>query len=237
MKKLPIAIIGYGQFGKFLARHLRPYAVIIPIEETTPPHRVERAKIIIFAVPFKNLKTAILRIKPFINSSAYIIDVTSIKQPALALLQKYFPGHPILGTHPIFGPQSGKGGIKGLSIVLCNHSFSKKEYRMLKQWLQKTLHLKTIEMTAAQHDAEMAYVQGLTHFIGRAITHMNIPTFGTNTASYQHLIELQQLIGSDSWDVFETIQNGNKMTALVRKKFLTNLLTLEQNLSQKLKTK
>lgn len=230
MQKPRLAIIGYGQFGRFLAKHLRPHALITPFDKQTDPTKIKNAGVVIFAVPFADLPVAIQYFKPHISETAYIIDVTSIKVPVLDLLIKHFPQHHILGTHPIFGPQSGKHGIQKLPLVLCNVSVPTKEYCLLKQWLKKQLVLTIIEMTAEQHDEEMALVQGLTHFIGRAVTEMQIPSLTTNTKSYQHLIELQSLIGNDSWDLFLTIQNGNPKAASVRKKFLETLQSLDGRL-------
>jgi prephenate dehydrogenase len=46
-----------------------------------------------------------------------LVDVTSVKVKPLEIIEKYFPKDKfqILGTHPMFGPQSGASGIKKLT--------------------------------------------------------------------------------------------------------------------------
>jgi prephenate dehydrogenase len=230
MKKIQVAIVGYGQFGRFMAKHLRPHCTIVPIQRKTKPEKVRNCDIVIFAVPWNSLENAVQTLKPYIKKDAAIIDVMSVKQRPLIILRNQFKGHEILGTHPIFGPQSGKYGIEGLPIVLCNVSFSKKHYALIKRFLKKNLKLKVIEQTAKEHDDDMARVQGLTHFIGRALVQMGIKSHLTNTVSYVQLLGLRDLLADDSWELFQTIQNANPEARKVRESFINQLSALEQNL-------
>ena len=231
MKKLKVAIVGYGQFGQFMAKHLRPYCTIVPVQRKTAAEKVSNCDIIIFAVPWNSLSIVVAKLKRSIRPDAVIIDVMSVKQKPLALLKKEFNGHEILGTHPIFGPQSGKNGLKGLPIVLSNVSFTKTHYAAVKRFLKKSLELKVIEQTAKEHDDDMAHVQGLTHLIGRAIAQMNIKSHVTNTKSYERLLELKSLIGDDSLELFKTIQNTNPEATKVRRSFQKQLDKIEKELS------
>lgn len=49
-------------------------------------------------------------------------------------------------------------------------------------------------MTPEEHDREMAYVQGISHFIGRALKHISIPDAPLATKSYEHMRELSELV-------------------------------------------
>lgn len=231
MKNPTVAIVGYGQLGRFMAKHLKPYCRVIPIERDTAPQNIYSANMVIFAVPWSGLETAVMTLKPYIQKEALILDVTSVKQKPLALLKKHFKGHEILGTHPIFGPESGKNGLNGLPIVVCNVSFTTTHYKQIKQFLSKNLKLKVIEQTAGAHDRDMALVQGLTHFIGRAVIRMGITRHVTDTKSYTHLCELKQLLENDSWELFKTIQNTNPAARKVRRSFLKELTGIENELS------
>lgn len=232
VQKPKIAIVGYGQFGRFAAKHLRPHAQIVPIHRDTPAEKIAECQIIIFSVSWSGLEPVILRLKNHIAPSALIVDVMSVKQKPLALLKKHFKHNEILGTHPIFGPQSGKKGVAGLPIVLCNVSFSKKHYAQTKRFLKQTLELKVIEKSPKEHDQDMAEVQGLTHLIGRALKRMDIKRHNTSTKSYQHLLELVELIGEDTWELFHTIQTTNPEATKARKKFVKEITTLEQQLEK-----
>lgn len=71
----------------------------------------------------------------------------------------------LLTIHPVFGPQSGKNGIKGLKCMFSNIRCDEKIYQDFKDIFEHKLELKILEMTPEEHDKEMAYIQGLSHFI------------------------------------------------------------------------
>jgi hypothetical protein len=61
---------------------------------------------------------------------------------------------------------------------------------------------------------------------------MDIEFFETATTSYKHLLELKRIVGRDSFELYKTIQNGNPRTKSIRKKFLEELIELENKLDQ-----
>jgi len=71
------------------------------------------------------------------------------------------------------------------------------------------LGLKVTVTTPEEHDREMAYVQALTHLIGRSLVNIGIPDEHLKTPSYQHLLELCALIGADTFELFTAIQTQN----------------------------
>ena len=68
----------------------------------------------------------------------------------------------------MFGPQSGSEGIGGLKVVLClpDRPVDPRRVAALRGFLEADLGLEVFEMSAGEHDAEMAYIQGLTHWMG-----------------------------------------------------------------------
>lgn len=232
MKKVKVGILGYGQFGRFMAKHLRPYATIVPIEKNSDPAKLKGCTVVIFAVPYYSLSEAIKTVSEFITPKTLLLDVTSVKQEPLALIQKSFPNNQLLGTHPIFGPQSGKHGIEGLPIVLSNVSFSKTNYAKVKRFLKQTLKLKILEQSPLEHDIEMARVQALTHMIGQLLKTLDIKSYPTNTKSYEQLLELKDLLRDDSWELFETIQNANPEAKKIRHEFTKAVKQIETKLKK-----
>ncbi len=245
--KLKISIVGYGAFGKLMARVLsRNFDVSVYSRSLKPDGKdkyahfvslenLKESDMIIFSVPVQFLEDAIKSLKKNakVPDSTYILDVSSVKEYPMKIMKKYFPNNPRLGTHPIFGPQSYKKyGLKGSKIVLCNDNFAKKDYLAIKRFLENKLGLKVIEKSAREHDKEMALVQGITHFIGRALAEMNIKDFDTGTFSYKHLIELKDLLKDDSWELFETIQNFNKHTVKERERLVKILDMLNKKLQK-----
>jgi prephenate dehydrogenase len=234
-EKIKIGIIGKGQFTNFIVPHLEKYfEVYVFGREEKSIELLQNLDYLIFSVPLASLENVCKEIQDKVSEHTILIDVTSVKVEALRILKQYFLNNKILGTHPIFGPQSGKNGIENLPIVLCNVSLDETEYEKVKNFLENILKLKVIEKTAGAHDREMAYVQGLSHFIGRALSKMEIQDFETATQSYKQLVNLEHLVGNDSWDLYKTIQNGNVLTKEVRQEFLKVLENLENQLNKEI---
>ena len=233
--KRSIGIIGFGQFGRFVAAHLAPHATVLTYDTKESVNAlldVCSSDLVLFAVPAQDLESACKVAAPHVRPTTLVADVCSVKVRPLETLQTHFPTHEILGTHPIFGPQSGKSGIKGLPLVLCNVSWTTKHYLAAKHFLTQDLGLTVIEKTPEEHDKEMARVQGLAHFIGRALLNLNIQDYDTSTASYHQLVELRDLLKDDSWELFKTIQNENPYAREVRAEFLETLASLEAKLKK-----
>lgn len=231
MKKKPVlAIVGMGQFGTFMKSFLEPFFTIVEVRRNSDPSVVCESRVVVFAVSYEGLLPMIKKLKKHVPAEALICDVTSIKQKPLSVLKKYFPKHQIIGTHPVFGPQSGKNGIKGMPITVCNVTADKKTYKTFITFLHKSLGLHVIEQSPKEHDAEMAHVQALTHFIGRALLELNIQDFPTNTKSYAYLLKLCDMLRFDSYELFRTIEVHNPQAKNIRKKFLKTLMKIEKSL-------
>ena len=230
MKIQKIAIVGQGQFGKFMMTHLEKHFEIVPFSRVSNPETLRTCDAVVFAVPFSSLEAVIIKVCAYIPPHTLILDVTSVKQKPIAILKRYFKTQQIIGTHPIFGPQSGKISIEGLPIVLCNISAKTKTYTSIKRFLKHELKLRVIEQTPKEHDHQMANIQALTHFIGRALINLKIANYPTNTKSYEHLLELCDILSKDSWELFKTIQNTNAEAKKIRKRFVAELINLEKKL-------
>jgi prephenate dehydrogenase len=228
-----VAIVGNGQFGTFMAEWLAPYLEVRLLGRADDVSVVRKVDAVIFAVPFGALPTAIATVKPNVRPETLIMDVTSIKVAPLQLLQEAFPTHQIIVTHPIFGPQSGKNGIAGLPIVVTNVSATAEVYTAICAFLRDTLALRVVEQSADQHDRDMADIQALTHLIGRTLIRLDIKSHDTDTRSYEQLLELCNLLRFDSFELFETIQNGNPHAKAVRDAFRAELDALEEELVRK----
>lgn len=240
--KRELGFIGFGSFGKFIMPYLTPYFSVVVYDKRDVSEECKSLKIsqvnlkevaakeiIVLAVPVQFLETVIQEIVPFLQEKALIIDVSSVKVKPMLLMEKYFPKTvQIVGTHPLFGPQSGKNGIQGLNCVLCpvrtNHT------EIIRKFFSNSLKLNVLERSPELHDRQMAYVQALTHFVGRAVNNMDIPDVEQKTPAYQYLLDIKRNLGQDSMDLFLTIENENPYAKDVRKQFVKELENLEKNL-------
>lgn len=164
-----------------------------------------------------------------INPNAIVFDVASVKMKPVELMLKYLPQTcEIVATHPLFGPQSGKNGIEGKNMVLCPIRTTRQI--CIIDFLANKLKLNVMVRTPEEHDKQMAYVQALTHFIARGLAAIKIPYTDQQTLAFEKLVEVRNLLGGDSDDLFKAIQNDNPFAKNIRNEFLTKLNDLNNHL-------
>jgi prephenate dehydrogenase len=228
-----IGIIGVGAFGEFCIPHLcRSLRVKLydPVRDLGPlcdRHEVEavnldeaaRQDIILLALPFRHFRSVAQEIAPHLRPGSLVVDVCSIKtKPLLILEEELPPTVDIIGMHPLFGPQSGRDGIKGLRIVLCPVRGGRGP--IVERFLRRELELEVIRMTAEQHDRQMAYVQGLTHLIARIVVAMDVPPLEHTTTTFSHLDRMVGMVRHDSDELFRTIIEDNPFVDDVMRSFV-----------------
>jgi prephenate dehydrogenase len=162
-----------------------------------------------------------------------LMDVCSVKQESLRLIHRRFPDTEVIATHPLFGPQSyGLPGVK-CKMVVCPPENPTPRYDFLLGHFQDELDLKIVHATPEQHDHEMANVQALTHFIAKALVELEVKASPLSTPSFDLLVQLTNILAKDSYELFETIQNGNPFAAGVRERLLIALTNLNARLEHK----
>lgn len=237
-----LGIIGFGGFGQFMVKFIQPHFDItvfdvmdyseIAAEKGLHWGSLKEAAskdIVVVAVPVQFLEPVLIEIRDLLKPGAVVADVSSVKVKPIDLMLKYLPEYvEIIGTHPLFGPQSGRNGIKGLNMVVC--PVRTKKARSIVRFLGKVLELNVLERTPVTHDKQMAYVQALTHFIGRSINEMDIPDVEQKTPAYQYLLDIKRNLGSDSMDLFLTIELENPYAKEVREQFMVALKNLNDRL-------
>ncbi|MEY5048729.1 MAG: prephenate dehydrogenase [Bacteroidota bacterium] len=243
MHKREIGFIGFGSFGQFIMPYLTPYFNVTVFDKRdirldcqrlgvkyASLHDTCQKEIVVLGVPVQFLESLLIEIKNYINPASIVVDVSSVKVKPVDLMQKYLsPENQIIGLHPLFGPQSGKNGIAGLNLVVCPVRTTR--YGNMMKFFSQILKLNVLERSPELHDKQMAYVQALTHFVGRAVNNMDIPDVEQKTPAYQHLIDIKRNLGQDSMDLFLTIENENPFAKEVREMFLKELHKLHDILT------
>ena len=237
MKKIKnIGLIGYGNFGEFILPYLQKQASVL-IYDIKPNDKVwyldiksvAKCDLVVLAVPSSNLESVLADISGHVKNDATVVDVCSVKIKPCKLMQKYLPKTvEIIGTHPMFGPVSGANGIQGLPIVLC--PVRTRRIEEIAKFLDKESGLNPIVTSPEEHDKQMAYVQGLTHFISKAILDMKVPFTTMYTKAYDLLLQVTDYLGDDSNELFLSIQNDNPYAKEVREKFVKMLSDIEKML-------
>ena len=191
-----LGIVGFGNFGRFMCTHLRSRFNIrvhdrLDIADeaaqlgvkSAPLPEVAASEVLVLAVPVQNMEDVLRDLRGMPRLPELVMDVGSVKVKPLDLMARYLPKRvDIVGTHPMFGPQSGRHGIAGLKVVLC--PLRTRRLALIRDFLSRDMRLEVLEMTPEKHDSEMAYIQGLTHWMAKALREIKLPDLGLATPAY-----------------------------------------------------
>jgi arogenate dehydrogenase (NADP+), plant len=239
--KLKIAIIGFGNFGQFLAKTIVRHGHKVLAYSRTDYSDVARE----LGVSYFNdaddlceqhpevilLCTSILSTEKVLKSlpmqrlrrSTLFVDVLSVKEfPRNLFLQHLPPYFDVLCTHPMFGPESGKNGWKGLPFLFDKVRVGRDESRILRCDLFLDIFSKEgcrmVEMSCAEHDWHAAGSQFITHTTGRFLEKLKLEATPIDTKGYETLLSLVENTGGDSFDLYYGLflYNINAMEQLQR---------------------
>lgn len=227
-----VGLFGLGAFGQFLARHLAPHVEVVAHDPRAPEiaglhtnlrraslHEAARCPLVILAVPVDAMTSLCREIFLHLRPGTIVTDVGSVKLAPCRVMCSHLPDHvDLVGTHPLFGPQSAASGIAGHKIALCNirgHS-----HLAVAAFLRGRLGLRVIQTSAEEHDREVATVQGLTHLIARTLADMGPLPARMTTTSFDLLVQASQMVQGDPPGVFAAIAEANPFAAAVREEFL-----------------
>ncbi|KAJ4835512.1 Arogenate dehydrogenase 2, chloroplastic [Turnera subulata] len=238
---LKIAIIGFGNFGQFLAKafsrhghtllaHSRTnhseVAKSLGVTFYTGPHdlceshpdvvvlctSILSAEEVMKSFPFKSLKRNTL-----------IVDVLSVKQYAKYLLLKYLPTElDVLCTHPMFGPKSGKDTWKDLAFMYDKVRIGEDEESVSS--CEKFIDIfaregcRMLEMSCEEHDKYAAGSQFVTHTIGRVLQRYGLESSPLDTKGCETLLNLVENTSRDSYELYYGLflYNQNALEQLER---------------------
>lgn len=240
---MKIGIVGVGGFGKLAMRVLSEANEVLVTDILPAPPELGRAKfatlsevaecsIVILAVNLEHLEGVLRDITPHLRPGTLVMDVCSVKMKPIEMMVRLLPNNvSILGTHPLFGPQSAKNGLSGHKIVLCPVRIEDTKLEKIRSFLS-SLGLNVVDDTAEHHDHEMAFVQGLTHFVARAMIESGVKESPLSTKAFDSLFGVLETLNPGTWELFKTIELGNPFAKEVRQKFLKALLDLERKLKE-----
>jgi prephenate dehydrogenase len=227
-----VCIVGFGAFGQLIAAHLHPHFSIVVVDPAVTNISgdfqgrvvigaipdIKRCDLIILAVPVSEFTCVIRSLRDHLRPGSIVVDVGSVKVGPVKTMHEELPSHvEIVGTHPLFGPQSAQNGIRGRKIAICHIRGSATP--RIAAFLRRVLGLKVFSTTPEEHDKEAAIVQGVTHLIAKVMIRMGpLPTRLT-TASFDHLIQATEMVRYDAPSVFQAIERANPFAAEVRERF------------------
>ena len=216
-----IGIIGFGRFGKVLARILQKGFNVIAYDpnfhdqyecvKTTTLDLLLEAKTIFVCVPISQLESVIKKISPNLSVDTTIIDVCSVKLYPKKVMEKYLPKNiGYIATHPLFGPDSFNLN-KNLKMTMYAEKDIYKVYNFWKEFFSGQ-GIEIINMNPKIHDKLAANSQGLTHFIGRTLMNFGAKRTNIDTEGYRNLLNLMEQTCNDTQQLYNDLQKYNPYT-------------------------
>ena len=148
LMKKTIGIIGFGRFGRLAARYLKKdFSIFVydkfPVEDRDGEFKeislkeICRKNIIIICVPVSSFEELLIEIKDYVGEKSLIVDVCAVKEYTCNLMSKYLPSSvEILGTHPLFGPDSAKRSLRRRKLVLTPVRIDGEKLNSIKTYLR-----------------------------------------------------------------------------------------------------
>lgn len=214
----------------------------------TPTQLAKKADILIVSVPISQTPKVLGVVAPFMKKEALLSDLASLKVPSLDAMEDATCG--TLGMHPLFGPSVTDA--TGRQIVFC-HQKDNKYVTFLKELFEKS-GISVIDMSADEHDYQMAYIQALTHALNLVFgkiafdrkqelaASLHTPIFALQSLVAGRVIQqdLSQLAEMEMYNPYfptlliEFLKVGENLLKIVqekREKDFVNLFTKEQDIA------
>ena len=238
---MEIGIVGFGRFGQFAARILSRDFSVSAYDSRTPEgnpevrlgrlREVARKPCLLLCVPMSRMERVCRRLAPLLAPGQLVMDTCSVKEEPLRLMLEILPRSvEVVGTHPLFGPETGRQGIAGLEVVLCPGRGNRTG--KVEQYL-KRLGLKVTVTAATEHDRAMARTQALFHFLAQGFSRMHVDPDTLATPGPAQLFRAFEDVRGDSRQLFRDLQQMNRFAPGQRKKLIDSLTALDRSLSKR----
>ena len=238
-----IGVYGLGRFGflwaGMLAERHRVWVCNRSRGRTLPPgvqlvsmEKLASCDAIFLCVAISAIEETVAQLAAHIASGTTILDTCSVKRYPLEVMERLLPPTAqIIGTHPMFGPDSAGDGA-ALPLVLCPQ---RAERTTIEFWRTTFtgMGLRVLELSPDEHDRRAAYSQGITHFIGRLLARLELTASPMATLGYRKLLEVADQTCNDPYQLFIDLQRYNphtpQMQAELRRAFDALMDELKQH--------
>jgi prephenate dehydrogenase len=239
-----IGIIGFGRFGKLIARYLAEDFNVYVYNRTDKASQIKKVganvaslketcsqDIVIWSLPISYLEEGLKNISSYLNENAVMIDVCSVKEYTIKCMLDNLPDSvSILATHPMFGPDSAGESLIGRKVVLCKVRIEDNKYQQIKDYLLNK-GLKIIETSAEEHDKQIAVTLFLTHFIGRTLSEFGAKKLDIDTEGYKRLLHILDVVENDSWQLFFDMHKYNSYANEIKDSFINAMKKINEKLN------
>ena len=177
-QRLRIGIVGFGNFGQFLANAFSGSHDVSAMSRSKRHHATASAMglssyftfddaagffaqpldVVVFAVSIVSFESTIARLREPLaasTSAPLLVDVLSVKEHPQTTLLAQAPAHmSILCTHPMFGPESGRFGWQDLPLVYDRVRLFDEHTDVCERFLSvfEQAGCKMVDMPCSKHD-------------------------------------------------------------------------------------
>jgi prephenate dehydrogenase len=223
-----VGVYGLGRFGLFWAELLSDQLSVSGYNRSiknidskiniVSKKELLNCEVIFLCVAISALKDVVIDLAPGIRPGTLLVDTCSVKVFPVEVMKKHLPDSvEILGSHPMFGPDSARNGVRGLPLIFTPERIDKSRYNF---WVDffKGYGMKIIEMKPHEHDREAAFTQGITHFIGRVLDDLHLEKSSIATMGYEKILDVVEQTCNDPYQLFIDLQQYNPYTSTMRNK-------------------
>lgn len=150
--------MGHLLFTRLAALGFPVRGVDLPLDAADIAAACSEAALVILCVPAAHLREVSFKLVPHMQAETILADITSVKVQPLKDMEKAWDG-PVVGTHPLFGPQPPEGS--DLPVVLTPGKHATAEHCRVVEQTFVALGCRVFTSSAALHDEAMAAIQGL----------------------------------------------------------------------------
>lgn len=205
------------------------------LPEAATLEEVLASDVILLSVPISVLAGVCQQIAPKIRPGQIVVDTCSVKaKPVQWMLDAFDDGVEIVGTHPLFGPDSGRDGIAGFKIAVCPIRVSDEVYATICSFL-RSLELVVVEATPEEHDRQIALSQAIFHLIAQAMRRLGWGAQAISTPGPDAFYRLVRTVQRDTEQLFHDMERENPFAAECRQLFIKEILSLDEEIRSRRK--
>ncbi|MFI3319988.1 MAG: prephenate dehydrogenase [Rikenellaceae bacterium] len=136
---------------------------------------VERADLIVLAIPVDALPTVAIKVLNRVKSHQTVIDMGSIKEDLCEIISMHVNRSRFVATHPMWGTEhSGPtaaqhNAFKGRNVVICEKGKSAVDAVAMVEDIYTKIGMPISYMEAEEHDLHVAYISHISHITSFAL--------------------------------------------------------------------
>jgi len=226
---MQVGVYGLGRFGAFWAEMLATrYEVTAANRSNTraTPAGVRRGNLedlagcnaVFLCVAISAMEPVLEDLAMILPPGALVLDTCSVKMYPVELMQRILPAEvEVIGTHPMFGPDSAREPNARLPMVFSPVRVDSEKAEFWHHEFE-ALGLEVHTMSPEEHDKSAASTQGITHLIGRVLGELELESSPIATLGYTRILQLVEQTCNDPEQLFLDLQRHNPYTAEVRRR-------------------